>query len=329
MNVLALFAGIGGLELGLGLAVRGARAVCYVERDAFAAACLVARMEDATLAPAPVWDDVSTFDGKPWRGVVDCIAGGFPCQDISVAGSGAGLDGARSGLWREYARIIREVGPSYVFVENVPALTFRGLDRVLGDLADLGFDAEWDVFSAAGVGAPHLRKRIFILAYRERERLDGIEQAGPAARAVRRSGGASVGDADRSRGDGFDGREPGIARHSTGRGAMGDADGGRCEGERLAQCAGQWRPSWDEPHRPDQDRRLAWPPGPGDDAGWREWIAAGLPQPAIRRGADGASYRMDRLRCLGNGVVPAVAARAWRVLGERLNGRAALSAHNE
>ena len=163
-DVLSLFSGAGGLDLGLRLAIPGSRVVAYVEREAYAAATLVARMEDATLDPAPVWDDVSTFDGRPWRGIVDCVAGGFPCQDISVAGRGAGIRGARSGLWSEFARIIREVGPDYVFVENVEALAVRGLDTVLGDLAGLGFDAEWSVFSAAAVGAPHLRKRLFILA---------------------------------------------------------------------------------------------------------------------------------------------------------------------
>ena len=368
MRVLGLFAGIGGLELGIGLAVRGARTVCYVERDAFAAAVLVARMEDKTLEAAPIWDDVSTFDGKPWRGVVDCIAGGFPCQDVSFAGKGEGLDGARSGLWSEYARIIREVGPRYVIVENVAALTSRGLDRVLADLAELGFDAEWDCFSAAGVGAPHLRRRIFILAQRvpdaerdavwlesergtgraqaadegdaeprhmgesmadrERERLERLEPARSKTGAVRRSGGASVADAeidDHGRVTADMGHANGSlcearagsteATHSRGD-AMGDTDRGRCEGEWPVGVHGGDDASRGDVDRPDN--RLSWPPGPGDAEGWREWIAAGGPEPAVRRGADGSAYRMDRLRCLGNGVVPSVAARAWRTLIRRL-----------
>ena len=122
---MALFAGIGGIELGLKLAIPGYRTVCYVEREIYAAATLVARMEDEAICEAPVWSDVSTFDGKPWRGTVDLISGGFPCTDISLAGRGAGIDGAASGLWSEYARIIREVEPRFVFVENVPALTSR------------------------------------------------------------------------------------------------------------------------------------------------------------------------------------------------------------
>ena len=166
LHGMALFAGVGGLELGLQVALGDAyRCVCYVEREAYAASTLVARMEDKTLDRAPVWDDVSSFDGKAWRGKVDLISGGFPCQDISVAGKGEGIkEGTRSGLWGEFARIIREVRPRLVFVENVSALLARGVDRVLGDLAEMGFDAEWGSVRAADVGAPHRRERIFILA---------------------------------------------------------------------------------------------------------------------------------------------------------------------
>jgi DNA (cytosine-5)-methyltransferase 1 len=121
------------------------------------------RQDDGSLPPFPIWDDVSTFDGKPWAGLVDVISGGFPCQDISVAGKGAGLTGERSGLWRQFARIIREVRPRYVLVENSPALTARGLNIVLGDLAQMGFDARWGVLGAVHAGAPHKRERIWIV----------------------------------------------------------------------------------------------------------------------------------------------------------------------
>ena len=152
------------LGVAVELAFPGARPVCYVEREAFAAAALVARMEDKILAPAPIWSDVSSFDGRPWRGVVDFIAGGFPCQDVSDAGPREGIRrGNRSGLWFEFARIVGEVGPRYVFVENVARLTLRGLDIVLGTLAELGFDAEWTTLRAEEVGAAHERDRTFIL----------------------------------------------------------------------------------------------------------------------------------------------------------------------
>ena len=162
MNELALFAGAGGGILGGKLL--GWRTVCAVEWEPYPASVLCARQNDKILAPFPIWDDVRTFDGKPWRGIVDVVSGGFPCQDISSAGKGAGITGSRSGLWSEMARIIGEVQPRYAFVENSPMLTSRGLGTVLGDLAALGFDAKWGVVSAADVGAPHLRERIWISA---------------------------------------------------------------------------------------------------------------------------------------------------------------------
>jgi len=143
----------------------GWRTVCAVEWEAYPASVLVARQNDKILPSFPIWDDVQTFDGKPWRGIVDVVSGGFPCQDISAAGGGAGIDGERSGMWREMARIIGEVRPKYAFVENSPMLTNRGLGTVLRDLAKMGYDAEWGVLGAADVGANHQRDRIWILAY--------------------------------------------------------------------------------------------------------------------------------------------------------------------
>ena len=163
MNELALFAGAGGGILGGKLL--GWRTVCAVEWQPYAIGVLCQRQNDGILRPFPIWDDVRTFDGRPWRGVVDVVSGGFPCQDISSAGKGAGITGERSGLWREMARIICEVEPRYVFVENSPMLTIRGLGVVLGDLAAMGFDAEWGVLGAHNIGANHKRERIWILAH--------------------------------------------------------------------------------------------------------------------------------------------------------------------
>ncbi len=162
MNELALFAGAGGGILGGKLL--GWRTVCAVEWEPYPASVLCARQNDGLLPPFPIWDDVQTFDGHPWRGLVDVVSGGFPCQDISAAGKGAGIDGERSGMWREMARIIREVRPRFAFVENSPMLTSRGLGTVLGDLASMGFDARWGVLGAADVGANHQRDRIWIVA---------------------------------------------------------------------------------------------------------------------------------------------------------------------
>ena len=162
LRELALFAGAGGGILGGKLL--GWRTVCAVERDAYAAQVLAQRQNDGCLEPFPIWSDVCSFDGRPWAGLVDVVSGGFPCQDISSAGKGKGLDGERSGLWREMARIVGEVRPRFVFVENSPMLTLRGLGAVLGDLAAMGFDAEWGCIGASAVGAPHKRERLWIVA---------------------------------------------------------------------------------------------------------------------------------------------------------------------
>lgn len=170
MNELHLFAGSGGGILAGCLL--GDRCIGAVEIDPYAQAVLLARQQDGTLPSFPVFSDIRKFDARPYRGRADIVSGGFPCQDISSAGKRAGIEGKRSGLWSEFVRVVREVEPIYVRVENSSDLTSRGLGVVLGDLAALGFDARWDVLSAADVGACHLRERIWILAahpHRERQ----------------------------------------------------------------------------------------------------------------------------------------------------------------
>jgi DNA (cytosine-5)-methyltransferase 1 len=194
LRELALFAGAGGGILGGHLL--GWRTVCAVEWDTYAASVLVARQNDGCLAPFPVWDDVQSFDGRPWRGRVDVVSGGFPCQDISAAGRGAGIDGAKSGLWRHMARVVGEVRPRYVLVENSPMLVHRGLPRVLGDLASMGYDARWCVLGAHDVGAPHKRDRLWIVA------TDAHGQRGWPEQERQRGGeGAAVAGDDGAQGD--------------------------------------------------------------------------------------------------------------------------------
>ena len=157
-----LFAGIGGFSLGLERA--GMKCAWQVEIDPYARAVLNKHWPDV-----PKHDDVRTFPPTHTQDFsVDLICGGFPCQDISYAGKGAGLAGARSGLWHEFARIIGEIRPKYVLVENVAALLTRGMGEVLGTLASLGYDAEWHVISASAVGAPHRRERVWIIGVRVR-----------------------------------------------------------------------------------------------------------------------------------------------------------------
>ncbi len=165
MNVLDLFSGIGGFSLGLERA--GMRTVAFCEIDPWCRSELAGRWPGV-----PIFEDVRTLSGSA-VGRADVVCGGFPCQDISTAGRRAGIAGPRSGLWAEYARIVGELRPRYIIVENVAALLNFGLGRVLGDLAALGYDAEWHGIPAAALGAPHQRDRVWIIAYAPGDRCQG------------------------------------------------------------------------------------------------------------------------------------------------------------
>ena len=238
MNELALFAGAGGGIIGGKLL--GWRTVCAVERDAYAAQVLAQRQNDGILRPFPIWSDITTFDGRPWKGIVDVVSGGFPCQDISAAGKGEGITGERSGLWSHMARIIGEVRPRYAFVENSPLLISRGAAMVISDLTEMGYDCQWCIVSASDCGAPHKRDRFWLVA-------NGVSE--------RRCSG------DSQREDAEDARQ---------------------------------RPT---NQRDNKDRMGRW------DA-----------EPHVGRVANGVAYRVDRLKALGNGQVPIVAAAAFRIL---------------
>lgn len=305
IRTLSLCSGYGGLDLGLWLALRRrTRALAFVERDARAAASLLERMEESALDPAPIFGDLFAFDGRRLAGSVDVLAAGFPCQDHSAAGNRAGEDGERN-LWPEVLRIADESEAPILFFENVrgilssvgrppvPGLDGERVGRsdgepvrggflagVLGDLAERGFDAEWSLLSAGDVGAPHRRERWWLLAA-NRQRL---RQRGPA------SGGPVVGHANR-------------------RGLQGVG----LEDDRGLEGA-----SRNVPHRSDPRIQL-WPPGPSEREAWARVPSEA--QPAFRGGADGPAARLDdrdRLRMLGNGVVPLQAALAFRGLARRL-----------
>ncbi|HDR9184698.1 TPA: DNA cytosine methyltransferase [Burkholderia vietnamiensis] len=338
VNELHLFAGAGGGILAGQL--RGNRCVCAVEFDPYAQAVLVARQNDGTFPPFPIWDDVRTFDGRPWRGIVDIVAGGFPCQDVSAAGTGDGLDGERSGLWTEMARIIREIQPLGVEVENSPMLTSRGLGRVLGDLAEMGFDVEWGVLSAADTDAPHLRERIWIRGYladtyrawqsqhawREREFRMGTVERGEA-----------LADAGRGRRDRAEGRQmeqprraevecgseviPNALRDRRGQrpdqqepesGGCGTPDAGddgsqgnvadavREREQRIVAGSAHAQEREGSFERSDRPRGY----------GFGRWPA----EPGMGRVVDGMAHRAHRIKALGNGQVPRVAATAFTLL---------------
>lgn len=167
----SLFAGIGGFDLGFERA--GMRCEWQVEIDGYCRRVLEQHWPNVRR-----WDDVRTFPpAGEWA--VDVICGGFPCQDISNAGKRAGIDGSRSGLWSEFIRVVRDLGPRYVLVENTSGLASRGMQRVLGDLAESGRDAEWAVLPASAFGLPHRRDRVFVLAYPAGYRLEGRDATTP------------------------------------------------------------------------------------------------------------------------------------------------------
>ena len=174
LKLLDLFSGIGGFSLGLERS-GGFKTVAFCEIEEYPQAVLRKHWPKV-----PIYDDIRTLTAERLAtdGIaIDAICGGFPCQDISTAGKGAGIDGERSGLWKEYARLIGELRPRYAIVENVAALLGRGLGRVLGDLAAVGYDAEWHCISASAVGAPHERDRVWIVAYPSSEGLEGLRSA--------------------------------------------------------------------------------------------------------------------------------------------------------
>ena len=281
LNELALFAGAGGGILGGHLL--GWRTVCAVEWESYPASVLLARQNDGILPPFPIWDDVQTFDGNPWRGIVDVVSGGFPCQDISAAGKGAGIDGERSGMWKEMARVICEVRPQYAFIENSPMLTIRGLESVLADLAKMGFDAEWGVLSAADVGANHLRERIWIVAKNtQQSRLfshaqhDRIRWGEQQSQSIEKKNGN-----------------------------LANTSGTRLQGH------------WDKRSlsKSQSQTNIS---GGGINNRSRAWWQS---EPSIQRVVDGLASRVDRIKAIGNGQVPQVAATAWNILKGRLDER--------
>ena len=163
-RILSLCSGVGGIELGFKLAVPSARTIGYIENEAFACSILEARMQDKTLDEAPIWTDLKTFDGRAWRGKVDCLTGGYPCQPFSVAGKKLGEKDPRH-LWPEIKRLISEIEPPICFFENVGGHLRLGFEQVANDLSEWGYKVKAGLFTAQEVGAPHKRERLFILAY--------------------------------------------------------------------------------------------------------------------------------------------------------------------
>jgi DNA (cytosine-5)-methyltransferase 1 len=325
INTLSLCSGYGGLELGVNLATQGRnKTVAYVEWEAYAQATLVARMEESTLDKAPIWDDLTTFDGKPWRGKVDLITAGFPCQPWSVAGRQKGIEDDRW-IWEDIFRIVCEVQPSYVFLENVTGLINGGLEHVLGSLAEVGFDAEWCSVKASDVGASHQRERVFILAFTDGLGWDGRNNGDKGRIGRTTETQRSCCQLEDTNSERLEGRFTQGADTKTTLSGNPLADT-RCEptqagGERIGQGSESFRGRGKDLEGVTYD----FPPGPNSKL-WGELLRE-RPEvkPYVCRVHDGdltelvSPYRTDRLRLLGNGVVPQQAAFAFALLLNNLS----------
>ena len=309
LRVGSLFAGIGGLELGLE-STGHYETVWQVEIDDYARKVLEKHWPDVRRH-----DDVCTFPTENQDWSCDVICGGFPCQDLSYAGKGAGLDGKRSGLFFELARVVREVGPKYVVLENVAALLTRGMGDVLGTMASLGYDCQWHCIPAAAVGAPHIRDRVFILGHANGGTPKGKiwnadsnhagsfgevsewKDAEPCRSRGRRNTGQrnSLADADRQRQPQSQGcQQQKRRRIGDGSKEMADADSKR-------------RRSWYAKRQNAKNVR---------ESSRRETFRHWDVEPSVGRVANGIPRRVDRLRCLGNAVVPQVACVVGQILWE-------------
>lgn len=284
MRHLDLFSGIGGFAL----AARWAnwRTIGFCELDPYCQKVLTKNFPGV-----PIHDDIKTYTGS--EGSADIITGGFPCQDISVAGTGVGIEGERSGLWSELARIIGEVRPRYAVLENVAALLSRGLDRVTGDLAEIGYDCEWHCIPASAIGAPHRRDRIWIVAYpggSVRSHAGAQSRTETESTVLQQENGETLsGDAGPFRTDVADANLPRLA--------------GRLR--RILQERAYKRATWATGALRDSDHE--------DESGCAEYAGpwSSLPEhakwfiePDVGRVANGVPARMDRLKGLGNSILP-------------------------
>lgn len=359
-NGLSLCAGAGGLDLGLMLAEPGFHTRCWVEWSEYPRDCIIAAQRAGYFATAPIWDDLTTFDGTEWRGRIDTILAGFPCQPFSMAGQRKGADDERH-LWPHVARIIREVQPEWVFIENVPGLITLGLEAVLRELWEMGFTPAAGMFSAAEVGAPHQRLRIFILAHTDEPASGhGSLQPGREQRIHAEGRGAGAGhqelvDAESNgRRERRAGPELWVGRDATlpsASGAMANACGGRPDGSAAGQDQQPWRaeaigtrPAVADPggaeleriersqHHPDgwqiPDGYPALPggaglhpPGPSDHDGWRAVLAA-RPDLAPALGFDDCLAWARRLAADPEGPVASAAQPALRRMADGLANRA-------
>ncbi len=243
INGLDLFTGIGGITLALRQWVSP---VAYCEISAYCQSVLLSRMQEGDLPKAPIWDDITTLGDAIFDSVlIDIIYGGFPCQDVSFAGHGAGLEGKRSGLFFQIVSLAEKIRPSFIFLENVPAICRRGGLRVVREITELGYDCRWCVISASSFGALHRRERWFLLAHSPSKSSNGsdIHQE-------------------------YDEKKKGESRR---------------------ECSAEYWPFESKEH-------------------WQKTVSE------MGKCNDGLPYHLDRLKALGNAVVPIQVREAFKIL---------------
>lgn len=274
LNGLDLFSGIGGITLALREWVRP---VAYCESEPYAQSVLLSRMSEGRLPTAPIWDDVRTLRGEAFDRIgIDIIYGGFPCQDVSVAGARKGLEGERTGLFREAIRLVRECKPQFVFLENVPGIR-RDVFTIRGELEALGYDCRDGFLSAAEVGANHRRNRWWLLAHAKQSKL----RKQPGRRSWQSREGASL--------PGRNGETQSLA-----------------DTESIGLEA-SIRVGRSTPERNRSQGQSKFTNTSGGDGWWAT-------EPNVGRVANGVPFRVDRLRGLGNAVCPAQAREAFKIL---------------
>ena len=364
-NIISFCTGYGGLEIGIKRAGVDVRTICYLEIEVYVQAVLVKAIQEGRLCPAPIWTNVKSFDARPFRGVVDGITGGFPCQPFSSAGKRKGQEDPRH-LWPSIANSIRLCRPGWVFLENVPGLVTLGLRDVLQDLGQMGYRTTWGIFSAEEVGAPHQRKRVFILAKLPNAQIEGLERHSrmlteqdrrcdftqddlskqelgnsPSLRPHRGSenceGEQSEVLGERLESDELANPTSRQPRQSQARNGRQDTSGGSEEELADSDCDEQTKERGDNGEVLEvsqvEGQELSptllggestqgatqWPARPGEEQ--YEWEEPRVTEAQSELGGatNGTQHRVDRLRLLGNGVVPQTAELAWKTLWKEMN----------
>jgi len=297
-TVIAFCAGYGGIERGLDLAGIEHRVIAFLEIEAFAIANLVNKMEDGIIPPAPIYTDIKTFPSHLFRGKVSILTGGYPCQPFSAAGKRLGADDPRH-LWPHIRRHIEAIRPARCFFENVEGHISLGLSSVISDLEEDGYQSAWGIFSAREVGAPHQRKRVYILGNSKHHGLSSSE--------IRR--GASSASNNTAQ------RQDAASKFA---GAGQPKSGGDISNQLADTICSRSATGIPGSERPNQEGNAGITDNRDSEQGRWQIGMHWPPEPGLGRVVDGCADRVDRIRLLGNGVVPATAAKAWLTLNEEL-----------